>query len=491
MQSTEPRLRPTVVSAAAGRMRVQAMGFQHDSALAASIEEMVATVTGVRAVRAYPRTASVVIWYAPRECDTEAVLSAIARAQKVAGGSHASRAGSARVQNGVVNKILGGLTHTLLNPQRGATEAPPEIQRLRAALDRLGYDVALPGGPRRLDNEVKRCGLRPRRRWTWVALPLGLVAVKVTGLGLHSMKLWAAGMSARPGGSRRLRFRRPASALVVLATSAPAVPTWGGVVVSLLLVTVAGTIAYRRRLGLTREIVVAAARAAVQLVAAGALLRVLFQQTRLLGAAGWVTGMVVIAGQVAGRRAPQLPQARVAATSGVATSTVFTLGTLLAGRVIAAETRVDCSGWRHDCLVGHAGGGKRVGAARPRSSSLAASHRGPPVPRPIRATSDPALPTLRPAHRVDSRHRFDEGRWADQPARRHDRTDPGRHQSAHRDPLSDRGDVHAARRHRAGRPRSDPRRRRVALRRRATPDSNKPVRRTLTGTGNVGRVHRR
>ncbi|OBI19170.1 iron export ABC transporter permease subunit FetB [Mycobacterium sp. E2462] len=125
-----------------------------------------------------------------------------------------------------------------------------------------------------------------------------------------------------------------------MATSAPAVPTWGGVVVSLLLVTVAGTIAYRRRLGLTREIVVAATRAAVQLVAAGALLRVLFQQTRLLGAAGWVTGMVVIAGQVAGRRAPQLPQARVAATSGVATSTVFTLGTLLAGRVIAAETRV-------------------------------------------------------------------------------------------------------------------------------------------------------
>ncbi|WP_231975770.1 iron export ABC transporter permease subunit FetB [Mycobacterium sp. E2462] len=316
------------------------MGFQHDSALAASIEEMVATVTGVRAVRAYPRTASVVIWYAPRECDTEAVLSAIARAQNVPGGSHASRAGSARVQNGVVNKILGGLTHTLLNPQRGATEAPPEIQRLRAALDRLGYDVALPGGPRRLDNEVKRCELRPRRRWTWVALPLGLVAVKVTGVGLHSMKLWAAGVSLQPGGSRRLRFRRPASALVVLATSAPAVPTWGGVVVSLLLVTVAGTIAYRRRLGLTREIVVAATRAAVQLVAAGALLRVLFQQTRLLGAAGWVTGMVVIAGQVAGRRAPQLPQARVAATSGVATSTVFTLGTLLAGRVIAAETRV-------------------------------------------------------------------------------------------------------------------------------------------------------
>jgi uncharacterized protein (TIGR00245 family) len=189
-----------------------------------------------------------------------------------------------------------------------------------------------------LDWEVG--GIRTLLPWTWLALPLGLVVVKLTGFGLHSLKLWAAEIGPQAERSRRLRFRRPASAVAMLATSAPAVPTWGGVVVSLLLVTVAGTIANRRRLGLTRELVVAAARAGVQLVTAGALLRVLFQRTSLLGAAGWVTGMVVIAGQVAGRRAAGLPQARVAATSGVATSTVFTLVTLLTGRVIAAETRV-------------------------------------------------------------------------------------------------------------------------------------------------------
>ncbi|AYE95049.1 iron export ABC transporter permease subunit FetB [Mycobacterium paragordonae] len=125
-----------------------------------------------------------------------------------------------------------------------------------------------------------------------------------------------------------------------MATAAPAVPSWGGVGVSLLLVTAAGAVTYRQRLGLTKELVVAAARAAVQLVTAGALLRVLFQWTSLLGAAGWVSMMTIVAGQVAGRRGAGIPQARLIATGGVAASTGVTLGALLAGRVIAAETRV-------------------------------------------------------------------------------------------------------------------------------------------------------
>ena len=343
MLCADAGVEPVVLSAAAGRMRVRAIGFRHDEAWGAAIEETVAEVTGVRAVRAYPRTESVVVWYAPGDCDTAAVLSAIASVQDVPAASAGTRISHSRVAPGhssVLSKIIGGLAQTLLNPHRDANEAPPEIERLRAALDRIGYHLApATASQPSLVKEVKRGGIRICSRWMWLALPLGLVAVRLTGLGLHSLIRWAAVIGPQAGRSRRVRFRRPASPLAVMATGL-AVPSWGGVVVSLLLVTVAGAIAYRQRLGLTREVVVAAARAAVQLVTAGALLRVLFQRPSLLGPAGWLLAMVIIAGQVAGRRGAGLPQARVAATGGVAASTVATLATLLAGRVIAAEARV-------------------------------------------------------------------------------------------------------------------------------------------------------
>ena len=334
---------PAVLSAAAGRMRVRAIGFRHDEAWAAAIEETVAEVTGVRAVRAYPRTESVVVWYAPGDCDTAAVLSAIASVQDVpaaSAGTRISRSPVARRHSSVLSKLIGGLAETLLNPHRDVHEAPPEIERLRAALGRIGYLAPATASQGSLVKEVKRGGIRFRTRWMWLALPLGFVAVRLTGFGLHSLTRWAAVIGPQAGRSRRARFRRPTSPLAVMATSGLAVPSWGGVVVSLLLVTVAGAVAYRQRLGLTRELVVAATRAAVQLVTAGALLRILFQRPSLLGPAGWMTAMIVIAGQVAGRRGAGLSRARVAATGGVAASTVATLVTLLAGRVIAAEARV-------------------------------------------------------------------------------------------------------------------------------------------------------
>jgi uncharacterized protein (TIGR00245 family) len=333
---------PAVLSAAAGRMRVHAIGFRHNEAWAAAIEETVAKVTGVRAVQAYPRTESVVVWYAPGDCDTAAVLSAIASVQDVpatSAGTRNSRSPVARGHSSVLSKIVGGVAQTLLNPHRDVHEAPPEIERLRAALDRIGYFAPATASQAALVKEVRRGGIRIRSRWMWLALPLGLVAVRLTGFGLHSLTRWAAVLGPHAGRSRRVQFRRPTSPLAVMATGL-AVPSWGGVVVSLLLVTVAGAVAYRQRLGLTRELVVAAGRAAVQLVTAGALLRIVFQRTSLLGPAGWLLTMVIIAGQVAGRRGAGLPQARVAATVGVAASTVGTLFVLLAGRVIAAEARV-------------------------------------------------------------------------------------------------------------------------------------------------------
>lgn len=346
MPCVDAGVRPTVVSAAAGRMRVHAVGLRHDAARAAAIEEMVAKVTGVRAVQAYPRTASVVVWYVSGTCDTAAVLSAISNAESVVAastGEHTSGAPVARGHSSVLGNVLGRLARPLSKPRGEESSDPPEIQRLRAALGHIGYrlepDASGQPSPSRV---IRRGRIRARPRWIWVALPLGMVALRLTGVGAHWSLRWAAniGLPAARSGRLRMIRRRPTSPLTAMATSAPAVPSWAGVGVSLLLVTVAGAVAYRQRLGLTREVVAAAARAAVQLVTAGALLRVLFQWTSLLGAAGWITMMTIIAGQVAGRRGAGIRQARVIATSGVAASTGVTLATLLAGRVITAETRV-------------------------------------------------------------------------------------------------------------------------------------------------------
>ncbi|GLY64760.1 ABC transporter permease [Amycolatopsis taiwanensis] len=123
-------------------------------------------------------------------------------------------------------------------------------------------------------------------------------------------------------------------------TTGLSVPDWGEVAASLVLVAVAAAIAYRQRLRLTRDLIVAAVRAGIQLVAVGAVLLVVFQHAGLPGAFGWVALMIVIAGQVAGRRGAGLPHARGTATAGVAAGSVITLGTLVALGVISSESRV-------------------------------------------------------------------------------------------------------------------------------------------------------
>jgi putative ABC transport system permease protein len=112
------------------------------------------------------------------------------------------------------------------------------------------------------------------------------------------------------------------------------------VTASLLLVAIAAAVAYRQRLGLTRELIVAALRAGIQLVAVGALLLVLFAHTGLPGGFAWVTVMIGIAGQVAGHRGRGLPRASISATAGVAAGTLITLGALLALGVISTTSRV-------------------------------------------------------------------------------------------------------------------------------------------------------
>lgn len=123
-------------------------------------------------------------------------------------------------------------------------------------------------------------------------------------------------------------------------TEGLSVPGWGGVAASLVLVALAAAIAYRQRLRLTTELVIAAVRAGVQLVAVGAILVIVFRHTGLPGALAWVVLMVVIAGQVAGRRGAGLPHAVWAATIGVAFGAALTLGVLIGLRIISTEARV-------------------------------------------------------------------------------------------------------------------------------------------------------
>ncbi len=117
-------------------------------------------------------------------------------------------------------------------------------------------------------------------------------------------------------------------------TASPQIPDWLGVAASVLLVGIAVLASSWARLGLTRDLVWAALRAFVQLLAVGALLTILFDRAGLLGALAWVTGMVVIAGFVAAGRSPELPRRRPTAWIAVGAGVATTLGVLLVLGVI-------------------------------------------------------------------------------------------------------------------------------------------------------------
>ena len=118
------------------------------------------------------------------------------------------------------------------------------------------------------------------------------------------------------------------------------VPSGPGVALSLLLVAACVVVVVRERVGLAREVTVAAVRAGVQLLAVGALLQWLFQHAGLAGSLGWVAAMVLVAGGVAARRGAGIPHARWVATIAVAVSVASTLGLLVAARVVTTQPRV-------------------------------------------------------------------------------------------------------------------------------------------------------
>jgi putative ABC transport system permease protein len=118
------------------------------------------------------------------------------------------------------------------------------------------------------------------------------------------------------------------------------IPSWGAVAVSGLLVLVAVAIASWQHLGISRDIVVSAVRALVQLVAVGAVLAWLFANAGVGGALLWVTVMAFIAANESRRRGKGLPRSYVAPLVGIGVGTLSTLGVLILGGVISTEPQV-------------------------------------------------------------------------------------------------------------------------------------------------------
>lgn len=165
-----------VLSDASGRMRVHVTGFGVDAVRAVAIEEKVSEVAGVQAVQAYPRTASVVIWYMPQDCDTAAVLSAIAEAEHVPAELVPALAPrSADVpKTGVVRRIASGIGLALFGLRRDVQDRAPD----GASCGGCG-PVPVTGSELSPDEQ----GRRERRKWwrrVWLAFPLGLVAMAST-----------------------------------------------------------------------------------------------------------------------------------------------------------------------------------------------------------------------------------------------------------------------------------------------------------------------
>ncbi|WP_458317494.1 heavy metal translocating P-type ATPase [Mycolicibacterium brisbanense] len=117
----------TVVSDAAGRIRVHAPWLRADAVRAVAIEDAVDQVPGVRAVHAYPRTASVVVWYSPKRCDTAAVMDAIIGAADVARDLVPARTPrSADIHNAdIVRMAVGAIALALLGIRRYGFGRPP------------------------------------------------------------------------------------------------------------------------------------------------------------------------------------------------------------------------------------------------------------------------------------------------------------------------------------------------------------------------------
>lgn len=106
---------------------------------------------------------------------------------------------------------------------------------------------------------------------------------------------------------------------------------------SAVFVLAAAALAYRQRLGLSRSLLTAALRAAVQLAVVGALIALVFKVPAL--AAAFVAVMVLTASLTAGSRMRALPGSRRIAVAAIALPALGAVGALLAIGAFSATPR--------------------------------------------------------------------------------------------------------------------------------------------------------
>ena len=127
---------------------------------------------------------------------------------------------------------------------------------------------------------------------------------------------------------------------LLLATSRTANPSWLSLVAALSLVGVAVALSVVQRLGLHKDLAVAAVRAGVQLALIGVALHLVLRpgQSLWLGWA-WVAVMVVFAAWTNWRRAPEVPGAFWLGVVAYLASLAVTLGVLFGFRIFPLEAR--------------------------------------------------------------------------------------------------------------------------------------------------------
>jgi putative ABC transport system permease protein len=102
-------------------------------------------------------------------------------------------------------------------------------------------------------------------------------------------------------------------------------------------VALAALLSWRLRIGLTRELLVASARATVQLAAVGALIALVFSVREL--AIAFVAAMVATAALTSGSRLKGVPQARARAVAAIGVPSLAAAGILIAVGAFAATPR--------------------------------------------------------------------------------------------------------------------------------------------------------
>jgi manganese/zinc-transporting P-type ATPase C len=116
-----------VASDAGGRVRFVVPWLRGSAARAVAVENSIERVAGVRAVQAFPRTGSVVVWYRARDCDHGELREALAAGLTVAAGAVAPRAPrSADIHGGDLTRMAAGAAALiLLGGRRYVLRRPP------------------------------------------------------------------------------------------------------------------------------------------------------------------------------------------------------------------------------------------------------------------------------------------------------------------------------------------------------------------------------